>query len=242
MLTAVKTFLRARIPEVLLPSFRYFYFRYLRQGRFAINGLDRKLERYIDYENGYFVELGANDGFSQSNTYFFELKKGWRGVLIEPSPHLFMSCLRLRGKNNKVHCNACVGFDYDQKYVDIEYANLMSVSANLDLTLGDQSRHLKTAKQFLAREGESISFGAIAKTLNTILHDSDAPKDIDLLSLDVEGAEIEVLKGVNFEEFRFKFMLIESSDKQKLESFLQLHGYALVDQFSQHDYLFKNVE
>ena len=50
----------------------------------ANNSLDKKLQRYIDYYNGYFVELGANDGINQSNTFFFEKKRNWKGVLIEP--------------------------------------------------------------------------------------------------------------------------------------------------------------
>ncbi len=31
-------------------------------GYFSLNQLDKKLEKYVDYDNGYFVELGANDG------------------------------------------------------------------------------------------------------------------------------------------------------------------------------------
>jgi len=39
---------------------------------FALNDLDKKIERYLDFDNGFFVELGANDGVNQSNTLFFE--------------------------------------------------------------------------------------------------------------------------------------------------------------------------
>ena len=40
---------------------------------FGLNGLDKKLRRFVDYDNGFYVELGANDGITQSNTYFFEI-------------------------------------------------------------------------------------------------------------------------------------------------------------------------
>ena len=49
----------------------------------ANNNLDKKLQRYIDYYDGYSVELRANDGINQSNTFFFEKKRNWKGVLIE---------------------------------------------------------------------------------------------------------------------------------------------------------------
>lgn len=50
---------------------------------FSLNGIDFKLEKYLDYSNGYFVELGANDGVRQSNTKYFEQFRKWTGTLIE---------------------------------------------------------------------------------------------------------------------------------------------------------------
>ena len=41
----------------------------------ALNGLDNKLEGYLNYKNGFFIEAGANDGYSQSNTNYLEKKK-----------------------------------------------------------------------------------------------------------------------------------------------------------------------
>ena len=61
----------------------------LKGGYFARDELDKQLEQYVNYDNGFFVELGANDGFSQSNSLYFEIKRNWRGVLIEPTPHNF---------------------------------------------------------------------------------------------------------------------------------------------------------
>ena len=43
---------------------------------FSINDLDKSLEQYLNFERGYFVELGANDGVNQSNTLFFERFRG----------------------------------------------------------------------------------------------------------------------------------------------------------------------
>ena len=50
----------------------------------ALNYIDDKLEKYLDFRNGFFVEAGAYDGVDQSNTYYLEKEKGWNGILIEP--------------------------------------------------------------------------------------------------------------------------------------------------------------
>src|SRR5688572_8197056 len=46
----------------------------------ALNGLDRRLARHLDFDGGVFVEAGANDGVEQSNTYYFEKIRHWRGL------------------------------------------------------------------------------------------------------------------------------------------------------------------
>ena len=48
--------------------------------------LDIKLDEIFDSKkNGFFIELGANNGLTQSNTAFFEKYRNWSGILIEPS-------------------------------------------------------------------------------------------------------------------------------------------------------------
>lgn len=237
----LKKIVKKYVPESALVFLNRKYREVFGGGYFGLNGLDRKLEKYISYDGGYYVELGANDGFSQSNTYYFELKRGWRGVLVEPSPHNFMICRRLRGVNNKVHCNACVGFDYKDKFVEIEYANLMSVSNDLELDMESKTEHIEAGKKHLGEKESTYKYGSIAKTLNEILVESNAPKKIDLLSLDVEGAELEVLRGVDFDMFTFKFMLIECRNIERLKAYLLEKKYNLIEVLSNHDYLFAHV-
>ncbi|MDJ0877227.1 MAG: FkbM family methyltransferase [Halieaceae bacterium] len=230
----------ALVPTVIRPSLRHAYGRYFKGGRFALNDLDRKLEKWLDYRDGYFVELGANDGFTQSNTYYLELKKSWRGLLVEPAPHNFLSCLRLRGANNRVFCNACVDFDYREKYVDIEYANLMSVSKSLPLDLDYSSTYLHNARAIQDINSQDMSFGAPARTLTSLLDEAQAPTTIDFLSLDVEGAEMAVLGGIDFSRYRFQFLLVECRDLAPLQSFLEGVGYRLEEKLTHHDYLFSS--
>jgi FkbM family methyltransferase len=216
-----------------------FLLRKFQGGYHSINQLDKQLEKYVDYDNGFYVELGANDGVTQSNSIYFETKRNWSGVLVEPSPHNFLRCREQRSKKNHIFCNACVSFDYHNKYVDMTFANLMTISGNLSLDLESTEEHLNAAKQFLTDKEVIFKFGAVATTLNSLLEEAYAPKVIDFLSLDVEGAELEVLKGINFDKFLFKFMLIEVRNLTSISNFLGQRGYSLEKQLSEHDYLFK---
>lgn len=159
----------------------------------SLNGLDRKIEKYLPYENGYYVELGANDGKTQSNTLFFEKQKKWSGILIEPSPNNYLKCRINRSNKNHIFCNACVSFDYKEKFVEIAYSNLMSSSIGLESDIPDPISFAHSGEIFLDKSENIFTFGAVARPLNELLLRSGAPKIIDLLSLDVEGAEIEVL-------------------------------------------------
>ena len=73
---------------------------------YAINNLDKKLEKYVNYDGGFFVELGANNGISQSNSLYFEIKRKWKGILIEPTYENFLKCKENRSSKNHIFCNA----------------------------------------------------------------------------------------------------------------------------------------
>ena len=75
--------------------------------------------------------------------------------------------------------------------------------------------------------------------MTKILDEAEAPNKIDFLSLDVEGAELAVLSGINFKKYNFKYMLVECRKKNDIKNYLQKHGYKLVEKLSHHDYLFK---
>jgi FkbM family methyltransferase len=207
----------------------------------GLNGLDKKIEKYINFNNGFFCELGANDGITQSNTFFFEKYRGWKGVLVEPIPDKYLLCRKNRSPKTKVFCNACTSFDYKEKFVEIIYSNLMSISLNLETDINNPTKHAKIGKKYLNKSEHNFAFGALAKTLNEILISANAPKKIDFLSLDVEGSEIEVLKGIDHSMFRFDYICIETRNKKKIFSFLKKNRYLLIEQLSEKDYLFKNI-
>lgn len=204
----------------------------------GLNQLDRKLEKYVDYDNGYFVELGANDGVTQSNSLYFEKHRNWRGLLVEPAPQNFLKCRQNRSARNSIYCAACVSFDYGQEFVRIAYSNLMSTPVSLESDIQDPRAHAELGDRFLASGETVFEFGAVARTLNALLLEAHAPKQIDFLSLDVEGAELEVLKGIDHQTFRFKYLLVECRDFTRLSDYLEKQSYRFVEKLSEQDYLF----
>ncbi|MDE0723330.1 MAG: FkbM family methyltransferase [Alphaproteobacteria bacterium] len=237
MMMRFKIFMK-RMEDYLFPPRLAFYLKRLGKGKFySLNKLDQQLLEFIDYENGYFVELGANDGITQANTAHFEKHKGWSGLLIEPIPSKFLECVRNRSDKNHFVCGACVGFDYKEKFVELIYSDLMTISKELS-GRDDAEEHAEKGLNVMKSHETNFTFGAKAYTLTSLLKEAKAPQSIDLLSLDVEGAELEVLKGIDFETYDFKYMLIECWDKDGITQFLKEKGYKVAKQLSRHDYLF----
>lgn len=210
----------------------------VKQYKSALNQMDQQLLQYLDFSNGFFVELGANDGIRQSNTLFLEKKKHWRGVLIEPFPRKAKECKKNR-PNSFVFCAACVPFNYNKKTVELIYADLMSIAPELAYGSNqDHEEHVEKSRKFLSSEDSIHKFEAEAQQLNSILDKTKAPKKIDFLSIDVEGAEFSVLNGIDFNKYSFKFILIETKEVEKIKNYLSKFQYSYVNHLSQHDILF----
>ena len=60
------------------------------------DAVDIKMLNYLNFDNGFYIECGANDGITQSNTYKLEKDKNWKGLLIEPSLFAYQKCVNNR--------------------------------------------------------------------------------------------------------------------------------------------------
>ena len=79
---------------------------------------------YLNYGDGFYVELGANDGISQSNTLYLEKNLNWRGVLVEPNNRNYLKCVQNRSELNAIFHNACVSFNYKKKFVNFVHIQI----------------------------------------------------------------------------------------------------------------------
>jgi hypothetical protein len=78
-----------------------------------------------------------------------------------------------------------------------------------------------------------------ARTLSAILDDAKAPITIALLSLDVEGAELKVLRGLDFAKYRIHWILVESRSIDRIAQYLAQFGFSLAAQLGGLDFLFE---
>jgi len=187
---------------------------------FSLNNLDLKLLPFLNFEKGFFIEAGANNGISQSNTLYFEKYMGWKGILIEAIPDLAEKCHQNRLKSITENC-ALVAFDYPNDTIDINYCNLMSCVQG---AFGDEStvsNHINSGKKFLKENESTYKIKVAAKPLSDVLDFYDV-NHIDFMSLDVEGYEVEVLRGIDFARHAPNYLLIEVRPelKEKIEEII----------------------
>ena len=180
--------------------------------------LENKLNEIFNKKGGFFIELGANDGLFQSNTAYLEKKMEWSGILIEPSLKGYEKCKKNR--LNSVCLNyACVSNDYKDDYIEGDFKDNHPMGS-----IGG----IRLRKQNLVK--------VKAVTLEKIL-DEHCHTNIDFLSLDTEGYELEILKGLNLDKYRPKFMLIEiyNKDYKDIINFLILQNYKLHSNFTNYN-------
>lgn len=205
----------------------------------ALDQLDDKLAQYLDHEGGFFIEAGANDGYSVSNTYYLEQCKQWRGLLVEPLPALAQLCQKERRRSAVVNA-ALVGPSYTDDTITLHYADLMSTVEGALKTADAQQEHLEKGVAVQQLE-QSYAMQVPARTLASLLDDYAKHQSlpaIDFLSLDIEGYELEALKGLDLNRYQPRYILVEARFYEEISSYLK-QWYEEVCQMTRHDYLYR---
>ena len=153
------------------------------------------------------VDIGANDGFNLSNSYYF-IKKGWSALLVDPIPNSIKMARKTHQGNNKVSFEEVAISNknsYSKMYLDKGNTN------NFFSTLETEETPLR--KKFVDSD-KYITVKTI--TLNDLLSAHFVPKEFALLSIDVEGHESKVLETLG--AFRPAVILVERSLESIAES------------------------
>lgn len=168
-----------------------------------------------------FVDVGANDGETNSMTYALE-KSGWTGILIEPNPILAES-LPLKRSSSVVNCAV------SSSNASLEF-NIVSGPGNLHGL--SRFNYTPEFEKHVQKHGGAIEKKIVnCKTLESILSEVSFPKKFAFLKVDVEGHELEVFKSLNLNQYSPRLIVAEDNTKDRDKSvrkYLQRFNYIVI--------------
>lgn len=172
--------------------------------------------------DGFFIEVGAFDGVTYSTSYALEAI-GWKGLLVEPIPARAEACRRNRPNARVVHA-ALAGPTAPKELtftvVEDSYGGMLSYAESLS-----QGHHVEQVRAAGERQSK---VRVPVTTLDALL--SGHTGSIDLVSIDVEGAELALLEGFDLARWKPRVMMIEDStfgQNPALDRLLARHPYTL---------------
>lgn len=184
------------------------------------------LTQLLYRRNGYFVEFGATDGLTLSNTHILEKHFEWSGILAEPARCWHEALFKNRSCNIETSCvwkESNINLTFNE--VDIKELSTISKYSNRDLHSIFRKKH--------------ISYEVVTISLNDLLEKYDSPDHIDYLSIDTEGSEYDILSNFNFSKYNFNIITVEHNYapiREQLYELLSHYGYRRVcENFSKHD-------
>lgn len=177
------------------------------------NNQDKLALEILGNEPNYFVEFGADDGITNSNTYTLEKYYGWSGILAEPSIYSHEKLFNNRSCNIETNCV------YYESGLEIDFTEvgngLSAITKYADKDSWAQTRALGTIYKV-----KTIS-------LKDMLDKYKAPPVIGYLSIDTEGSEYDILNAYDFSRM-FKLITVEhnyTEQREKIYELLIQKGY-----------------
>lgn len=158
---------------------------------------DELLERRIfrGFKRGVFVDVGAHDGVTFNNTLYFEEEHGWSGLNVEANPHVFEQLCANRPRATNVQCavdeeNGTTVFLLNDGYTEM----ISGIKKYYD------QRHMRRLSQEnKVHRSRTSQVEVPARRLDGLLAEHGV-KNVNYLSIDVEGAELAVVRSIDFSE------------------------------------------
>jgi FkbM family methyltransferase len=177
-------------------------------------------------KNGFFVEFGATDGATFSNTYLLETQYGWHGILAEPAKNWHQS---LNKNRQCIVDSRCV---WEKSGEELKFFEANDGELSTIASFKDSDAHTHSRKT-----GEE--YGVHTISLGDLLAEHNAPKQIDYLSVDTEGSEFRILNALDFSKYQFQVITVEhnyTETRDKVHKLLTKNGYIrILEGFSQWD-------
>ncbi len=175
--------------------------------RFSHNGQEEEvIDSYNGSRDGVYIDIGANDGISHSNTYALEKYFNWKGLLIEPLPRLLKHLINHRNEYNNYFINACV---YNKTYM----STFMEV-------VGGTGEFSGVADTWPWYENNAHN-NSYVKSMIPCFHiqevlDAYGLTHVDYMSVDAEGADMLILQGIDWSRFTANIVSVECHDTKSL--------------------------
>lgn len=163
--------------------------------------------------SGTYMDVAANDAVGISNSYFFDACLGWEGICVEGNPRFFERLYRVR---SCALVPTCVG---RVDGMSVEFALEGGAGGVMGSTYKHQEKWAEIKKQVQTIKERCTTL--------RVAMDREEMHEVDYLSLDVEGHELEVLKGIDWGRSKFNVMTIEVTKKTlpEIEAFMTGLGY-----------------
>jgi FkbM family methyltransferase len=185
---------------------------------------------YKNKKDGFYVDIGAHDGITLSNTMLFE-ELGWDGVCIEPLPTVFEQ-LKNNRKCTVLNCALSDNSGYEEFLFLEGYTEMLS-----GLVKEYDPNHMLRINNELSIMGGKKN---LISCKTELFENLNLPEKIDYISLDVEGAEMTILKTINFDKYSINIMTIEvNNSANEIDDFMTNNGFEKISSMG-CDYIYKN--
>jgi FkbM family methyltransferase len=177
-------------------------------------------------KNGIFMDVGAHDGVSLNNTLFFEENNNWTGINVEPIKNVYDSLVVNRPNCINLNCAVCNNDGVANFISNSGYTEMLSGLKN-----EYDSRHLNRVHNEVNLYGGNTEIIQVNTQKIETICDKYNIKHINYLSIDVEGAEFEVIKSINFDKLFIDVIEFENNYNDVSEpiiSYLESKNYTKI--------------